>query len=370
MPDNNISPELLEPFLPGALIAEHRHIWQMNLLNARELARFSKDRSLSFSSEEDIVHLWQLGLLKADLVVSKKKLNRVGLVDRGTDDYGHHVYSDERQLRPRSKGLANSEKALRPIQSGVELLFHPFRYYVLYGLNRVLEIHISRMQMFLQEGYHRGLDFILSAFNRWSSSDQFVPRIKVWNDVASLAIVTEPCMYVRIFRSIRFSPQHVGNMDNGVEETNKQIDEYWQEHIADLYQKIGIERLEEIRQDLCVATQMLDSNRWVHTMLCLGRGNLRTELKDCLGGALILRTMAETIRRATEKAFNTQLREEDELGFGWMPENVKAKVYGSNRLLDGDENVAREFMRQYELHYGLRLRFYVEGATESAALRC
>ncbi len=113
---------------------------------------------------------------------------------------------------------------------------------------------------------------------------------------------------------------------------------------------------------------MLDTNRWVHTLLCLGRGNLRTETKDRLGGALILRTMAEMLRRATEKAFNTELREEDELGFGWMPQNVKEKVFGSNRLLDGNENVAREFMRQYELHYGLRLRFYVEGATEWAAL--
>ncbi len=370
MADETISSELLEASLPGAWIAENRHIWQMKLLNASELARFSSDHALSFSSfEGDIIHLWQLGLLKADLIVSRRKLNRVGLVNRGVDDYGHHVYSDERLLRQRPKGWANAEKTLRPLQAGIELLFHPFRYYVLYCLNRTLELHIARMQMFLQEGYPRGLDFILSGFNRWSSSDQFVPRIEAWNDIASLAIVTEPCMYVRIFRSIRYSFSAINNMDTWREEIYSQIDGYWQTHVADLYQRIGIERLEEIRQELCIATQMLDSNRWVHTMLCLGRGNLRTELKDRLGGALILRTMAEMLRRAAEKAFDTKLREEDELGFGWMPEDVKAKVYGSSRLLDGNENVAREFMRQYELHYGLRLRFYVEGATECAALR-
>lgn len=361
--------QLLEPALPGMWIAQRRHIWQMNLLSARELAQFSQDRGLSISSEEDIIHLWQLGLLKADLVVSRRKLNRVGLVDRGVDDYKRHVYSDERQLHQRPNGWANAEKTLRPIQADVELLFHPFRYYVLFDLNRVLELHSTRMQMLLQEGYHRVLDLILTGFNQWSSSDQFVPRIEAWNDTASLAIVTEPCMYVRIFRSIRFSLQHVDTMDIGAEQISQQIDAYWKNHVANLYKQIGIERLEEIRQELCVATQMLDSNRWVHTMLCLGRGNLRTELKDRLGGALVLRTMAEMLRRATEKAFDTKLREEDELGFGWMPEDVKAKVYGSNRLLDGNENVAREFMRQYELHYGLRLRFYVEGATEWAALR-
>ncbi len=369
MRQDTASLRLLEPSLPGAWLADYRHIWQMTLLSARELARFSQDRGLSITSEEDIIHLWQLRLLKADLVVSRRKLNLVGLVDRGVDDYGHHIYSDERQLHQHPKGWANAEKTIRPLRAGIELLFHPFRYYVLFDLNRVFDLHISRMQMFLQEGYHRVLDFILSSFNQWSGSDQFASRIEAWNDVASLAIVTEPCMYIRIFRSIRFSLQFVDTMDNGAEQMSQQIDEYWKKHVVALYEKIGIERLEKIRQELCIATQMLDSNRWVQTMLCLGRGNLRTELKDRLGGALVLRTMAEMLRRAAEKVFDLKLREEDELGFGWMPEDVKAKVYGSNRLLDGDENVAREFMRQYELHYGLRLRFYVEGATEWAALR-
>src|SRR5437660_12477887 len=123
------APRLLEPSLPGSWIANYRHIWQMGLLNASELARFSHDRALSFSSfEGDIIHLWQLGLLKADLIVSRRKLNRVGLVSRGADDYGHHVYSDERQLRQRPNGWANAEKTLRPLHAGIELLFHPFRY--------------------------------------------------------------------------------------------------------------------------------------------------------------------------------------------------------------------------------------------------
>ncbi len=370
MTENTISPELLEPSLPGAWIAEHPGIWQMDLLSASEMARFCHDRGLSFSSfEDDIIQLWQLGLLKADLVESRREYKRAGLIDCGRNSRGHYIYSDERRLRKRPNGLRKSVKTAKSLPAGIKLLFHPFRYYVLYHLDKELELSISRMQMFNQEGYPRVLDIILSRFNNWSSSDQFIPRIKAWNDVASLTIITEPCMYVRIFRSIRYSLSEIQNMDTWREEIQSKIDRYWQDHVADLYQRIGIEGLEEIRQELCIVTQMLDSNRWVHTMLCLGRGNLRTELKDRLGGALILRTMAEMLRRATEKAFNTKLREEDELGFGWMPDDVKAKVYGSNRLLDGDENVAREFMRQYELHYGLRLRFYVEGATEWAALR-
>src|SRR5260370_27407692 len=101
----------------------------------------------------------------------------------------------------------------------------------------------------------------------------------------------------------------------------------------ELYHQMGMERLEEIRQELCIAAQTLDSNRWIHTLLCLGDSKLRLELEDRLGGALLLRTMAEMLRRATEKAFNTELREEYELGFVWVPKDVKEKIYWSNRLL-------------------------------------
>lgn len=365
----DIPPRLLEPGLPGAWIAQHRRIWQMDLLSARELAGFCHDRGLSFSSfEEDIIQLWQLGLLKADLVESRRKYDRVGLVDRGTNRYGQHVYSDERQIRQRPKGWGKPVKTARSLPSDVQLLFHPFRYYVLYHLNRVLELQISRMQMFNQEGYHRVLDIVLSNFNSWTNSEQFIPCIEKWNDTASLAIVSEPCTYVSVFHAIKFSGADVTNFESGAEEIRQHMNVYWN-NVHELYCRIGIDRLEELRQELCVATQTLDSNRWVHTMLCLGRGELRLELKDKLGGALLIRTMAEMLRRAAEKAFDKKLLEEDELGFGWLPENIKEKVYGSNRLLDGNENVAREFLRQFQLHYGLRLRFYVEGATEWAALR-
>ncbi len=366
--DSDVTP-ILESIVPGTWIAKRRHIWQMKFLTANDIARFCYDRGLSNFSEEDITQLWQLGLVKADLVLSRKKLNRAGLTDRGSDCYGYHMYSDERKLRQRRKGWENAIKTLKPLRSDIQLLFHPFRYYIIYCLDRVLDLRISRMQMLRQEGYNRVLDICLSMFSRWSTSDGFVPRIDAWNNVAALAIVTEPCTYERIFRSIHFSLADVGDMDTGAEQTHQKITDYWKEDIAELYRRIDKERLEEIRQELCVATQTLDSNRWIHTLLCLGKGQLRVELQGHLGGALLLRTMAETLRRATENVFDIELREEDELGFGWVPEDVKAKVYGSNRLLDGDENAAREFMRQYELHYGLRLRFYVEGATEWAALR-
>lgn len=367
MPDIIDSPVLFEPALPGSWIAHHRRIWQMNLLSASELARFSHDRGLTFSSfEEDIIQLWQIGLLKADLIESRRKYNRIGLVDRGTNRNGEHVYSDERQLRQRPNGWDRPVKTARSLPSGVKLLFHPFRYYVLYHLNRVLGFNSSPMQMFNQEGFKQILEFNLSMFNNWSGSAQFIPNIRKWNDTASLCIVTEPCIYVRIFHSIKYSPWDVANLQVGAEEIYLHMDEYWNS-VNELYRRIGIERLEEIRQELCIATQSLDSNRWLHTLVCLGDSKLRMESKDRLGGALLLRTMAEMLRRATEKAFDAELREEDELGFGWMPKSVKETIYGSNRLLD-DHRAAGAFARRHGLNYKPRVHLYCEGNTEYGAL--
>ena len=70
----------------------------MNFLNASEFAHFGHDRGLSLFNEKDIIQLWQIGLLKADLITSQEELSQVGIVHRGIDQCGDHMYSDERQL--------------------------------------------------------------------------------------------------------------------------------------------------------------------------------------------------------------------------------------------------------------------------------
>lgn len=365
--NNNTSNELLEPALFGALISQNSRIWQMTFLNADKLARFSSDRGLTSFNEKDIIRLWQLGLIRADLITSRKKLHLVGLVDRGTDRYGHHIYSDERQIPRRLKTWKNASASVKPMQEDVELLFHPYRYYVLYHIHRIIGLNISKMQMLYQEGFARVLDASLFSFNRWAGSEQFTECIRKWNNIASLCILTEPYIYRRIFHIIRFSPYDVENYGTGAEEIHNHIEDYWRTNVQNLYHRIGMERLEEIRRDLCFDTQMLDKNRWIHTLLCLGDSNLRLELEANIGGALILRTMAEMLRRATEEAFDIELREEDELGTGWVPEGVKKTLYGSNRLLD-DAQAGDVFVRRHGLNYKPRIHLYCEGDTEYGAL--
>src|SRR5258708_5592268 len=102
LPQSPLTSRLIDPTL-RRLISKRRYIWQMDFLSAGELARFSRERGLFFLGAEDIIKLWQLGLLQADLVVSSRKLRRVGLISCGLDYLGQHIYSDERKLRPRSK---------------------------------------------------------------------------------------------------------------------------------------------------------------------------------------------------------------------------------------------------------------------------
>jgi hypothetical protein len=176
-----------------------------------------------------------------------------------------------------------------------------------------------------------------------------------------LAVVTEPCTYTRLFGTFT-RPAFLDE-----ETQRKRIADHWVE-VAKCYERAGLRRVEEARQDLCEDAELLDPNKDVHTMLRLMEGKSRLELKGRLGGAILLRTMAETLRRAAEKVWSTTLPEEDELGFGGMLLDVKKEIYGSNRLLDGKRSVASEFMRQFGLDYGTRLRWYVEGDTEWSAL--
>lgn len=347
----------------GKSLLKYPTIWQTKLLKADELDDFGYKRGLK---RTDITQLWQFGWIRADQINSRTKISIQGIMLRGQDQYGNYLYSDERKIPQEEMEWKSATKDLKPLDSNIMLLFHPFRYYVLYHIDKMLGLHSSPMQMFLQEYYHKLLEDQLFIFNNFSQSQDFINRINVINNLASLSIAIEPCIYVKIFGKVSVTNKH-GIDDNG-EQNLKDIESYWKQAIKKLCKAVGKNQLEEIRQELCIDTQTLDPNRWIHTLICLGDGKLRMELEGRLGGALVLRTMAETLRRATEKTFNVMLREEDELGFGMVYPNVKKELYGSNRILDKNENVVKEFMKQDAFHYGLCAKFYVEGDTEFQAL--
>lgn len=355
------SSNVLPSSLLGSWVADRSDIWQMKFLSDRDLASFANRRGLTIWFD-DVRRLWQLGLLRADLVASTGKLPLLGLIEVGSDDQGRYLYADERNPRRRKKGWAGSASNLKALHSGVDFYFHPFRFYVLYHIDRILRLNIHPRQMLVSvERYPKLLDRAISHFQKWSADAEFLDHVCKWNEITALCVATEPCVYERIFNVLK-SPAGVD-----FSEQQRRIREHWKE-LAKYYQKVGLKTLEDFRQDLCVNAEFLDPNKEVHMILRLMTGRYREKVKGKLGGALQLLTMAETLRLASEDVFRKQLPEEDELGFGYTPPWMKKELYDSSRIIDAEPRVVNEYLRQFGLDYGVRLRWYVEGDTEYGAL--
>lgn len=359
MSRNHTSSRLLNHALFGTWIAKRHHIWQMDFLNADKLAEFSQKHGLSFFEKRDIIQLWQLGLLQADIIKCQQKIQHAGLIEHGMDEDEEYIYSDERPIPSYSASWEEAVAKLEPLSPDIQLFFHPFRFYVLAEIEKMLSNHklVEKVQFPIKS--YAVPDF--SFFQLWANSNEFKEEIQQWNAVASLAIIAEPCFYGSIFHSLSASAP----LD--FETLREYIASHWQD-VAQCYQNVGIEHLKEAHHEICRVTRRLDPNSEVHTILRLGSGDLRLKLEGRLGGALHLRSIAEVIRRAAERALETLLPEEDERGFGEYPKDGKKDLYGSNRLLDGNRLIAQEFLRQQGLVYSLRLRWYVEGDSEWGAL--
>lgn len=217
------------------------------------------------------------------------------------------------------------------------------------------------MQMFRADRYVGLLEFWLKEVKRWSSSKETLGRICDWNDIVSLAIAIEPVHYPLIASSYVIR--------GFVSEAQYQavIDTHHQDLRAILGQ-LSRDQVEAMRRELCIDADRLDRNRHIYTLLRLGGHESRDKLRGKIGGATMLREMAELLRRFYEDVHKTELPEEDELGFGWMVAGAKKKLYSSHRLFDGDQRVTMEFFQSLRLDHRVKVRWYVEGDTEWGAL--
>lgn len=361
MVSQSISPPLIKPDLHGKQIAQYFHIWHMDFVDERGLSKYARDRGVSFWKGH-IRQLWQLKLLQADLVASPSRLRLANLIEVGKDGEGNYLYADGRQPRRRTAGWGDAVDKLPKLPSDTKLHFHPFRYYVLYHLDRVLKTHILPMQMLIStQRYSDVLENTIEHFQNWSATREFIQNIVQWNNIARLAVAAEPFTYERLF-NIRRRPVHLDW------ETQLEHIEQHRAIVSTWYQVIGPDAIEELRQHLCEDAQMLDQNTKVHVMLRLTRGGFRLKTKGRLGGAIVLLTMAEALRRATEDFYDMELPEEDELGFGMYPKGLKRELYGADRVFDGDRRIANQYLRHLGVDHGIRVRWYVEGNTEFGAL--
>lgn len=339
----------------------HSEIFQFDLLKVSEISRFSHEKGLKLLGDTAIRDAWQLGLLRADLVVSPRKIQRAGLVYVHEADRQGHVYVDDRKPRRKTKGWAGAVNPDRKIATDVELYFHPFRYYVLYHLQRVFELNVHPFQfLWSLERLPKVMDYVTKGLQGWTATPEFIPKILEWNQIAEFAVVVEPFAYRQVFSQVRW--RHPDN----AESLRKKIDRYGK-HVSSVVNNVGLEDVEKIRGELCIDAEMLDGNKVVHVLLRLMNSPARQKLKGDIGGSMLVLVMAEMIRRTAEHTFKKKLREEDELGFGQWSKGARKMLYGSERVLDAPRNIANELIRQYGLDYGVRVRCYVEGDTEYGA---
>lgn len=361
---------LLPPGLLGRWVAERWDIWQEHFLDASALARYAREFGVDFS-DNCVEQLWALGLLRADLVMSSRKLPRPGLIHIGKTSGGDQLYADERQPRRRARGWGGAaarisflpvrEQPWRAKSRMLHPFFHPYRYYVLYRLNQLFDLHITRAQpLHSIEGFKTLVDEHLDQFQRFTASRGFLDNVGLWNSVAALAVAAEPEAHERI--TGRFS-HPAGEKQS----TQRRKIAHHTVAVCHQFQRIGLQKVEKIRSELCRHEQRLDPNRDLHTLVRLSRGLKRSRLNGELGGAMLLRNMAETLRRTAEQAFRTELPEEDEIGSSAIYRNAKRMLYGSNRILD-DIAAADSFLTQHHLKIGRQVHWYVEGDTEFGGL--
>lgn len=361
--------QLLDPAILGSWIFQRSYIWQMELLSAQGLAEFATKRGLSLYREAHINHLWKLGLLRADLIVSEQEIEEAGFVFLGKEEHTFS-YADSRALQPLQDISDVSLEEVQAVPSPLRLYFHPFRFAALHCISLLL-LNTSPLQMVFPKMYEtqKVMEIWMRMVQTGESSFYSTPY---WNDVVSLLVATEPCFYERIFQRLHIRVFQTRPLARGLDQGNEmdeivqtdaewlraEIDLHWHE-VATHYRTLDLDLLKQLHQTLSARTRMMDSNTDVHMLLRLGNEKLRLNLEGSLGGAMLFRTMAELLRRAIEKVFAIQLLEEDE----WH-DTAKEKLFGSNRLFDGDRNAAHELLRQRGLGYGPRLRWYVEGQTE------
>lgn len=346
-------------------ITMYPEIWQYGLLNPEKLSNFVKKLGLSSFTlaQSRIKGLWELGLLRADLIVTSRKLSTTGLIYARTMDDGRYIYIDGRSLRRRRKGWGGALGLCKEVPKWIELYFHPFRYYVLYKLQNAVDLNINLLQFLLSaERYPSLSEKIISGINKYSKTLDFTQKVGEWNDVASFAIMVEPCVYSKIFHKVQYSyPNYtIEAHESAVAEHRKNVRSY--------ICKFDIEKLEAMREELCRVAQIIEPNQQLHVLLRLTNAEMRLRLEGAIGGSMLVLTMGEMIRRITEDEFKVCLPEEDQLGFGVWMYGARKRLYGTNRILDAPQVVKKKFIGSLGLNTAPRFRCYVEGDTEYGAL--
>jgi gamma-glutamylcyclotransferase (GGCT)/AIG2-like uncharacterized protein YtfP len=346
-------------------MVERQSIRQMPLKTLEELNKSIRELGLILSPfNEDVRHLWQLGILRADVVVTRDSIDMDGLVFIGSEG-DENRYADMRDCVSKTNGLADVVKDLGVLPADIYPLFHPFRYYVVYRIEEELIPRINAFQILKSTtGCRRALDQFIDTIQTRTASEKFRADVRRWNEITSLAVAVEPFTYGKVFGYYKFPDPNFKKEEEFYSDQRAQY-----EDCKEMLLAIGLDQVKRILSELCRKAAVLEPNDDIRRLLRLTKRYRIERVKGKLGGSVYLLCMAEMIRRTAERVFETELPEEDEIGCGWGEETAdfKEDFYGTRRVVDSHK-AKRNFLRDLNLDYSVRLRWYVEGYTELNAL--
>lgn len=143
--------------------------------------------------------LWVSGLLRADKIISNKKLDLSGLDLIEESSKGLFFYSDVREVGITQDGHGGVLKRISELDDDVTLLFHPFRYYVVYHIDRTFSYKTSATD-FIRDAnsFVKIAEFRKNSLTSWTSQTSFQNSLEKWNTTAETAIALDPAYYADV----------------------------------------------------------------------------------------------------------------------------------------------------------------------------
>lgn len=330
-------------------------VWESVLVDAAKLGSTAQKLGFGHFRDDDILVLWRIGILRADVVTGEAPASVEGLLKVEVPEGMRYI--DMRLPARRGEGAPSAvpDTGSQDGQLKLTPYFHPYRVYVLHHVVRTLRISTSNTQFLTwTPGVATVVDWQLKELYRWTNSDGFIERFDHWNRISELAAVCEAIRWM--------NPEP----DDG------DPDQVWLRtyapRVRQTLETFGL-GVDSIRRDLAFAANDCDSNSRIHTLLRLMTPFERERIEGRLGAAMKFLDMAESIRRAAERLLGKQLPEEDELGLGTWMDGAREAIYGAKRVYDAAPGQLRDFLGGLGLIVGVKVRCYVEGETELGALR-
>lgn len=348
-------------------VVQRRGVWLERFLDPRGFGKFAEELGFESGMERWITTLWWCRLLLADYVSVESDITpppglRI-VADRCGKWDGRGAYSDSRSLPKDPASPVGSLKDFEAPPPGVVPYFHPFRYVVLHGLAQCLQpSRIATFQALFSESSAQTICKMIWQIPQAQTTTSFWPEVRRLNDLAAFLIMSEPTHYPRVV-------QMSGGPLLRTPEQHRADHKQHAAAVQTLYRRAGLEQLQAERERMVRWAEIEEPNRNVHILLRLAAGKIRRELKGSLGIAVLLKGLAEMVRRGCAAHIKGEaLPCEEHIGFSSIDDRVMQEAFGASSIVDAEAAAKEAYLRHFRLDYSTQVRWYVEGATEFGAV--